>query len=272
MKKIFIVLAFIFVGMANAMQLRLLDGNEVRQYVHTDPEEIAYLKSIQDIQQEDVQSRIEQEIKSKGRTAGPGIEQIFSFLVPVQNHNDSHIKPLILGFLQKAFVENVEEHREECNEKSISKKRTFEEAALSDERNKDVPEESVVSNVSKKAARKSSTSKNMDICGINGCQYRAAKDETMNIHKGTLHEQKQCPYPGCTFHRQSRGELSQHVDMYHPEKYCTICGYTPKRRCDLLRHLQFTDHSKDLFCKYKYCKEKLLNITDLRQHYAKYHK
>ncbi len=298
MKKIFIVLAFIFVGMANAMQSSLLDGSGVRHYVYNDPEEIAYLNDIEDlykrIQQEDVQSCTQEAVQSKGCTEGPRIEEIFSFLAPVQNHEQDLVNifglnavnkidhsqkssagnpyltgheknevsvPLILGFLQEASVENDEEQQGRAiadrqekelesmqfsflwqpEEKSKSRKRTLEEAASSDEKNRD--KEPVVSNTSKKVARKSSTSsKNMEICGINGCQYHATVSRHMKDHKQTEHEQKQCPYPGCTFHLQSRGELLQHIKENHSEKCCNVCGYSPRERGDLLKHLQRAKH------------------------------
>ncbi len=246
MKKIVIILAFIFVGMASAMQQRsLLDGNDMRKYVHTDPEEIAYLKGIEDLYKRIQQrkSHTQQAVQSEGPTGGPDLEQIFSFLKPVQNHNVSHAKPLIFGFLQEVSVGNVEEHREEFNEESNPKKRTLEEAASSDERNKDFPEESIVSKVSKKVARKSLTvSKNMEICGINGCSVSTALSNAMKRHKETLHEQKPCPYPGCAFHHQSKGELREHIKRSHPEKFCPVCGYTPKERGNLLKHLQHAKH------------------------------
>ncbi len=285
MKKIFIVLAFIFVGMANAMQLPLLDGNKVRQYVHTDPKEIAYLKGIQNIQQENVQSCTQEKIQAEERTSGPGIEQIFSFLKSVQNHDVPHIKPfesdsylieyqndekkevsapLILGFCS---VENADEQQGRATvdrpkkglegmqfsfllqpkEKSNSKKRTCEEAASSDEKKSGLSKESAVSNASKRAANKSSTSsEKMKICGMNGCSFSAVLRDTIRRHQETRHEQKQCPYPGCAFHYQSKADFSQHIDNAHPELCCTICGYETRKRSCLLQHFQSIKHRKNL--------------------------
>jgi hypothetical protein len=308
MKKIVIVLALIFVGMANAMQRSLLDGNDMPKYaVPTDPEEIAYLEDIEDlykwIQQEDVQSEshtgesdIEnifsylnpafpdcsqsedvQSYTQEERTSGPGIEQI----KPAQNHtvepfernlylteheNDEKKEvsaaSLIFGFLQGASVVNVEKQQDRAiadrqekklesmqssflwrpEEESNPRKRTFEEAVASDARNRGFSKEPVVSNTSKKVARKSSTSsKNMKICGINGCQYHAT---VMKDHQKTPHEQKQCPYPGCAFYHQSQGELFQHIKRSHPEKSCPLCGYASELRSNLLRHLQQVKHCR----------------------------
>ncbi len=317
MKKMFIILACIFVGMANAMELPLFDDNDV----HTDPEEIAYLKDIEDlykgiqqedvqlesrtgeldieqlfsflnpvfpdyIQQEDVQSRTQEE-----RTSGPSIEQI----KPAQNHtiepfernlylteheNDEKKEvsaaSLIFDFLQKSSVKKEEKRqnraivdRQEQQDRAIAdrqekelesmqfsflwqpeeesnpRKRTLEEAASSDEKNRGSSKEPVVLNTSKKVARKSSTSsKNMKICGINGCQYHATVSRHMKDHKETPHEQKQCPYPGCAFYHQSQGELFQHIKKSHPEKSCPDCGYAPNLRSNLLRHLQQVKHRR----------------------------
>ncbi len=319
MKKIVIILAFIFVGMANAMHIQrsLLDGNDMPQYVYTDPAKIAYLKDIQGlyhrIQQEDVQSCIQEEIQSEGRTKGPGIEQlfyflepvfsdcsrtgdvqsrtqeertsgpsieqIFYFLKPVQNHNVSHIESfesdsyltehendekkevsaasLIFDFLQKSSVKKAEERQNRAavdrqekqlrEEKSKSRKRTLEEAASSDGKNRGLSKEPVVSNTSKKVARKSSTvSEKMKICGINDCRYHTAVSGHMKHHKETLHEQEQCPYPGCSTLCQSKSDFSQHIDDAHPEICCKICGYKPKRRCELLRHFRGVEHLRKL--------------------------
>ncbi len=306
MKKIVIILAFIFVGMANAMQLSLLDGKKVHQYVHTDPAEIAYLKGMQDlykrIQQQ--KSRTQGAVQSEGPTRGPGIEQIFSFLNPVfpdcsqtedvqlrtqeertsgpsieqiklaQNHNvepfernfylteyendekkEVSASSLIFDFLQKSSVEKEEERQNRAavdrqekqlgEEKSKSRKRTFEEAASSDEKNRGSSKEPVVPNTSKKAASKSSTSsENMKICGINGCGFSTVLSDTMRRHKETPHEQEQCPYPGCAFYHQSKGELFRHIKRSHLEKSCIVCGYAPKERSSLLRHLKHAKHRR----------------------------
>jgi hypothetical protein len=363
MKKIVIILAFIFVGMANAMQTSFLDGNAMQrlflddndmqlslllsflddnniQYEYNGSESDTYLEDIQDlynrIKQKNVQSRTKEAVQSDDHTDGPGIKEIFSFLEPVQNpeqdlvnifglhgvkqidhskkpslrnpylarpeNNDERNEisaPLILDLFQEVSVGNVEGQREERNEKSNSKKRTFEEAASSDENSRDFPEEFAVSkekkaktpqdratvdrqekkikrmqsiflwkpeekrkskkrklkeatasdeknrdkqpvvlNTKKRAPRKKSSVP--DICGINGCLYRTTR--SMKDHKGTPHEQKQCPYPGCIFQLQSRGELLQHIKENHPEKCCTVCGYTPKKRDDFLKHLQRAKH------------------------------
>ncbi len=235
MKKIFIVLAFIFVGMANAMQWSLLDGNKVRQYVHTDPKEIAYLKGIQDLYKciQQRESRTQGAVQSEGPTRGPGIEQIFYFLKPVQNHNAE-------PFERNSYLT---EHENDKNEESNPRKRTFEEAVASDEKHRDLSNEPVVSNTSKKVARKRSML-SKKICGINGCSYSSV--DCMKRHQKTLHEQKQCPYPGCAFHHQSQGELLQHIKRSHLEKSCPVCGYAPKGqinlRSNLLRHLQNAKH------------------------------
>ncbi len=295
MEKIVIILACIFVGMANAMQSSLLDSKDMRQYVHNDPEKIAYLKDIEDlykcIQQEDVQS--------ESRIGGPGIEQLFSFLAPAQNHEQDLVNifglnavnkidhsqkspagdpyltghenakkkkvpaSLIFGLLQEASVGNVEEQQGRAiadrqekelesmqfnflwqpEEKGKSRKRTLEEAASSDEKNRGLSKEPVVSNTSKKVARKrSKVSENMEICGINGCSFSTVLSECMRCHKKTPHEQKQCPYPGCAFHHQSRAELLQHIKGCHPEKSCIVCGYTPKKRSNLLTHFRRVKH------------------------------
>ncbi len=269
MKKIVIILAFIFVGMVNAMEQRsLLDGNEVHKYAHSD-EEIAYQKEIQDlyhcIQQRE--SRTQKEIQSEGPTRGPGIEQIFSFLAPVQNHNVSHAKPLIRDFCS---VENTEGQQDRATadrrEKELEKlqsiffwqikdlrKRTCEEAASSDEKNRGLPEEPVAS---KRAANKSSTSsEDKEICGINGCQYQTAFSCEMDVHKKGPHELTVCPYPGCSappylFY----SDFLQHVKDAHPEIRCDVCHYAPKgqnakksqQRNDLLRHFQSIKHRKNL--------------------------
>jgi DNA-directed RNA polymerase subunit M/transcription elongation factor TFIIS len=299
MKKIVIIVAFIFVGALhgmeksslddNNMQRSLLGGNDRRQYVYN-AEKIAYLKDIQNLyhctQQEDVQSRTQEEIQSEGptrgqrleeifsflkpiffdyiqpedvrsciqeelqsqvRTSGPGIEEIFSFLAPVQKHDVSHvdqqIDQLILGFLQEASGESVEEQQKECNEKSNSKKRTFVQATSSNEKDRDLSHEPVVSNTSKRAARKSpEVSENGEICGMNGCSFHTVLSDTMKNHKEAPHEQKQCPYPVCAFHYQSKGEWLQHIKENHPENYCTVCGYSSKLRSNFLRHLKRGKH------------------------------
>ncbi len=288
MKKIVIILAFIFVGMANAMQQwSLLDGNEVPQYVHTDPAKIAYLKDIQGlyhrIQREDVQSCTQEEIQSEGRTKGPGIEQLFSFLVPVQNHDVPHIKPfegdfyltehendeeevfapLILDCSQEASVKNAEKQQDRATvdrqEKELEsmqsiflgqikeksnprKKRTLKEAIASDEKNRNLSKESVVLNASKR----SMSSKNMEICGINGCQYRSAFNSDMKVHKRKPHKLIECPYPDCSAPYQSQDGLSQHIGDAHPEKYCKVCDYAPKKLGNLLRHFRGVEHLRKL--------------------------
>ncbi len=262
MKKIFIVLAFIFVGMASAMQQRsLLDGNDMRKYVHTDPEEIAYLKGIEDLYKRIQQrkSHTQQAVQSEGPTGGPNLEQIFSFLKPVQNHNVSHAKPLILGFCSVGNADEQQDraiaiHQQEKpekmqlsfllqpEEKSNPKKRTFEEAASSDEKKRDLFNESVVSDVDNVASQGPILSENREICGINSCKFHADKRGIMSIHKKRRHTQKQCYWPGCALLCQSRGELLQHINRCHLEKHCIVCGYASEKRGDLLRHFRRAKH------------------------------
>jgi hypothetical protein len=284
--------AFIVVGMTDAMELSLLDGNTVQKYVHSDPDEIAKLRDIKGlykcIPQEDVRLHTKKEIYSKERTTGPDIGQIFYFLNPGQKHDVPRIKsfegnpylaghendkkeevfaPLILGCLQEASVENAEKQEDRAiadrqkkalrkmqlsfllqpKEENNSQKRTFAQATSTDKKDGDLSEESVVSNTSKRATKKRSTvSEKMKICGINGCRFSTILSDTMRRHKERPHEQKQCPYPGCAVHYQSKADFSQHIDDAHPEICCTICCYETSTRSYLLQHFRSAKHRKNL--------------------------